>query len=72
MFQQGMQGKCPKTSVSLTSTRSVKFCMTTVQVRGTGPTHTQNARTFFALTRFEKRVSKRVSSARFCYCYSTQ
>ena len=27
MFQQGMEGKCPKTSVSFTSTRSVKFCM---------------------------------------------
>ena len=27
MFQQGMEGKRPKTSVSLTSTRSVKFCM---------------------------------------------
>ena len=25
MFQQGMEGKRPKTSVSLTSTRSVKF-----------------------------------------------
>ena len=27
MFQQGMEGKRPKTSLSLTSTRSVKFCM---------------------------------------------
>ena len=34
-------------------------------------THKKHAR-FFALTRFEKCVSKRISSARFYYCYSTQ